>query len=193
MLRRYVWPLLSAGLLLLAMGSATRADSFTFSADPADVSGTPGSTVGWGYTFTTDSANADYLVLVGIDSTLFLSTNGTPDASIFDYPILAPGQTLSVAYDPIGWLGLFQFTWDPNVPVGTTETGTFDVTAQFCSDPFDPSTCGNFITLSAPFSATVVSPGGVAVPEPPTAALLGSGLLMMLGMALFRRPRAIPQ
>lgn len=180
---KHVWLSLSAGVLLLMMGATARADTITLSTLPGSgaVSGPPGSTVGWGYTLTNNSAT-NFFVSESIDSSLFLSTNGTPDASIFDFPTLAPLQTVSLAYDPLNLLGLFQFTWNTNVPVGTTEAGNFMVFGQFCSNPADSTTCGNVVPGSAPFSATVTSPLA-AVPEPGTVLLLESGLLALVGAA----------
>jgi PEP-CTERM motif len=181
-----VWLSLGAGVFLLMMGAAAHAESITLSTLPASgaVSGTPGSTVGWGYTLTNNSA-ANFFISESIDSSLFLSANGTPDASIFDFPTLAPLQTVSLAYDPLNLLGLFQFTWNTNVPVGTTETGNFMVFGQFCSDPTNLSTCGNVVTGSASFTATVTSPVA-AVPEPSTFLFLATGIA---GLGLRRRYR----
>src|SRR5690349_3062004 len=124
---------MSVTLGVLLATHLARADTFSFITQPSpgNVSGVAGSTVGWGYSITNDSTS-NYLELTGIDSDLFLAVDGVPDASIFDFPVLAPLQTVTEQYDPIGFIGLFQFTWNPGVPVGTTETGAFTVRAQFC-------------------------------------------------------------
>ena len=113
-MRRYLsWAVLAAGLLLTA--AAARADSLTFTVTPVNVSGPAGTTVGWGFTITNNlNATGDYLDISAIDSDLFLSTNGTPDASIFLFPNLAPGESETQSYDSVAGLGLFQFSHEDN-------------------------------------------------------------------------------
>ena len=76
---------------LLVLSTAVYADPFTFSMLPGDgnISGTSGSTIGWGYTITNLSTN--WLLTTNLSADLFL--NGTANA-LFDFPILAPGATL---------------------------------------------------------------------------------------------------
>jgi hypothetical protein len=183
---KHVWFSLGVAVFLLTMGAAAHADSVTLSTQPSSgaVSATPGSIFGWGYTLTNNSAT-NFFISESIDSSLFLSANGIPDASIFDFPILAPLQTVTLAYDPLNLLGLFQFTWNTNVPVGTTETGNFIVYGQFCSDPADSSTCGDVVSGSTSFSATVTSPT-TGVPEPSTILFLAAGLASLRLRRRFR-------
>src|SRR5579864_7263805 len=100
------WSSLTLGVLLAY--HAARAESFSFITEPnpGDVTGTAGSTVGWGYSITNNSTS-NYLALTGIDSDLFLAADGTPDASIFDFPVLAPLETVTEMYDPASFIGLF--------------------------------------------------------------------------------------
>jgi hypothetical protein len=165
---------ITLGVLLTT--HAARADSLSFTTEPnpGNVSGIAGSTVGWGYSITNNSMS-NYLDLTGIDSDLFLATDGTPDASIFDFPVLAPLQTITEQYDPANFIGLFQFTWNPGVPVGTTETGQFTVYAQFCDAP-DLSHCGSTVSASADYTATVISNFPASVPETSSFLLLVSAL-----------------
>jgi hypothetical protein len=165
-------------LLVLCCAAAARADSFSFSTLPPGgaISGQPGATIGWGYSITNQSPT-DWLVLVGIGADAFL--NAAPDASIFDFPILAPMGSVSVAYNPITLAGLFQMTWDPRAPIGFMNSGTFLLTGDFCTD----SSCRTVVsslTMSASYSATVSSPVG-SVPEPGTGLLLGAGLCLCAG------------
>jgi hypothetical protein len=187
MRRCLYWFSLTLGLLLAA--PAARADSVSFTAIPSDASGPAGSTVGWGYSIT-DNSTTDYLDITGIDSDLFAATDGIPDASVFNFPNLAPGQTAMQSYDPADGLGLFQFTWNTGVPVGTMETGNFILYGAFC----DPSLADTFCAddglvpstalATTAYSATVVPSSTTPLPEPPSFLLLLSGLC---GIGLWTR------
>lgn len=161
------------------MAMDATADSFTFTLTPLDgaVAGPPGSTVGWGYTIT-DPSPDNWLASTNFDSGLF--QNGTPDASLFAFPILQPLQTLTVTYDPVNGTGLFRFSWDPNAPVGFVNTGLFTLSGEFYDD--DPLNGGQFLNFaedqSATYSATVTSPA--PVPEPSTLLLSATGLAALL-------------
>jgi PEP-CTERM motif len=183
MRRNIYWISLTLGILLAAaVATGARADSVSFTATPTDVSGPAGSTVGWGYTITNNSTT-DYLDINSIDSDLYSATDGIPDASIFNFPNLAPGQTVTQAYDPVDGLGLFQFTWNAGVAVGTTESGLFGLYGAFCdaSDPFcvdDGDVQGSDVAFAS-YSATVVPAAGVPTPEPGTLLLCGLGLIAL--------------
>jgi hypothetical protein len=168
------WILISSVMAsaMLAAATALAAPSFGFQVLPPGgaVSGPPGATVGWGYELTNTSSN--WLELTALDSDPF--TNGTP-SSLFDFPILAPGASVSVLYD--GTSGLFQLTWDPGAPLGFVNSGLFVVSGAFWDG--DPLAGGNFIEPAADqsgaYSATVAG-----VPEPATLLLLlGSGMVML--------------
>ena len=188
MRRQLYWVSLTLGVLLATQ--AARADSLTFTVLPPDVSGPAGTTVGWGFTITNNSAT-NYLDISGIDSGLFLATDGVPDASIFVFPNLAPGQSMTQVYDPVGGLGLFQFTWNAGLTTGTTETGNFTLYGAFCDPSIDQfcaedGSVASTALASAGYSATVGPSGVVTTPEPPTILLLGTALL---SLALFPRRR----
>jgi hypothetical protein len=152
---------------------------------PADgaISGAPGSVIGWGYTITNESDQ--WLDIYNFDPGSFAFA--TADPSIFDYPILAPGATQTVAYDASGpfAVGLLQLTWDSIVPDGVSNVGTFLLSGRFWDgDPFDGGNLldGTSIDRTAGYSATMAP-----VPEPGTLLLLGSGAA---GLLLRRRKRA---
>jgi hypothetical protein len=185
------WFSLTLGVLL--MTHAARADdSFTLTAIPGSGPGTAGSTIGWGYSITNDSMT-DYLDTTDIDSDLFLAMDGTPSATIFDFPVVAPDTTVTEEYDPVGFFGLFQFTWNPDVPVGTTEAGNFIVYGSFCdpSDMYCAEDGGTVLSTSfatAGYSATVSPNSTAPVPEPSSILLLAAGLCG-IGLWSWRRQR----
>ena len=186
--------ILLAAAILLLVAPGLRADTVTFATIPANgnISGPPGSTVGWGFTLTNNSTTMWFDPL-SISANVF--TNGSPLA-IFGFPVLDPqgmtvaGETPSVTVDytlntmdPTMSTGLYQFTWDPGAPVGSMNSGTFDINGLFCStDPnspsFDPNSCGAPFDLTAPYSVT--ASGAMGVPEPATVLLLASGLVVVL-------------
>ena len=139
--------------------AAAEADTFTFEALP---SGTfvvsPGDRVGWGYSITNESA-VNWLVTTALNANTFLF--GTPDASLFDFPVLAPGETVTVLYDPDAHTGLYAFTADPDMPPDFLNMGFFVLSAEFWTA--DPRNGGMFVSMapdqSAEYSVT-------SVPEP---------------------------
>jgi hypothetical protein len=178
-LPRYLpWVALALGLLFTTQ--AATADSLIFTVTPTDVSGPAGTTVGWGFSIT-NTSSTDFLDISGIDSDLFLATDGTPDASIFLFPNLAPGQSVTQLYDPVGGLGLFQFTWNLGLATGTTETGQFRLFGAFC-DPTVDQFCAedgsvtSTLVAAGDYTATVVPASGTPVSEPSSILLLLSAL-----------------
>ena len=73
----------TCGLGVVFISSPAFADLITLDLIPAtgNVEGSPGSTVGWGYTITNNSA--DWLQPESLNTDVFL--NGTPN-SVFDFP-----------------------------------------------------------------------------------------------------------
>jgi hypothetical protein len=177
-------PILAACVILAATPARADGDSLTFNLIPADVSGPAGSTVGWGFTITNTSTTSDYLDISGIDSDLFSATDGTPDASIFPFPNLAPGQSLTQLYDPADQLGLFQFTWNAGVAVGTTESGQFRLLGAFCDltvDQFcaEDGSVVSTVLATASYAATVSPSGVVTTPEPDSLPLMLAGAALL--------------
>lgn len=173
-------------VIWLSLASTASATPFTFSVLPPGgaISGAPGATIGWGYVVTNDSAT-DWLSLTGVDADPFAFA--FPDASPFDFPILAPLQTLTVPYDPTLPRGLFQITWDVTAGAGSANAGTFTLHGEFFDG--DPLAGGSFLAAAddqaAAYSASVVLETA-EVPEPATLLLCVTGL----AVASVRRRRA---
>jgi hypothetical protein len=172
-------------ILFLLVVQTSYADPFSFSTIPSSgtVIGGPGSTVGWGYSIT-NLSSTNWLMITALGAGTFAL--GIPDASIFNFPILEPGATVTVAYVP-GLSGLFEFTWDLAAPDGFENIGTFLLSGEFWTG--DPFAGGAFVDLasdqSTPYIARVSSS---PVPEPPTLILLAlASACLLLGRAYFGR------
>lgn len=164
------------GLGMLLGGGRAEADTFSFSAEPTDgaISGTPGSTVGWGYTITNDSST-QWLLLTDLNATTSFP-NGVA-TNIFDYPVIAPDETVTVAFSAVAGTGLYELTWNADAPIGFTITGQFDMSADFCTDD-TLATCSTTPDVFAPFSVSVTG-----VPEPGVITLLALGLACYMAFA----------
>lgn len=162
-----LWALLDA--------SRVRAVGFGFETLPAsgELDAAAGAKVGWGYQITNPSGDR-WLALDALDSGVFAL--GTPDASLFDFPILAPGASLDVPYD--GTHGLFAFTWSALAPPGSVNQGLFTLAASWYGG--DPLAGGAFLEAADDASAGYRVR---VVPEP------GSGLLLGAGFAAFAAAR----
>jgi len=158
-------------VLFLAAVPGWAAEVYTFSLLPesGSVTGTPGQTVGWGYTIENQSTT-HWLVTSGLSSDSF--TFGTPEL-MFDFPILAPGSSISILFDAVGFTGLYALTWDASVPPGSVESGSFMLNAEWWNG--DPLAGGQFAFAASPASQSYQA---AVVPEPGTAALLGLALLV---------------
>ena len=148
--------------LALTAFSAAWADTYSFTALPEDVAGPAGSTVGWGYSISNESATS-WLVLTALNAGVF--DQGSPE-SLFDFPNIAPGETVSVVFDPANFSGLYELTWDATAPIGFVNAGFFSLQGEWWDG--DPLAGGNFLSVapdeSAPYSATVT--GSTSIPEP---------------------------
>ena len=157
-------------VLVLAATAGVASPILTLIPAGGGVSGSPGATVGWGYTLANDSAT-DWFVPSSLNSGAFLYA--TP-ALLFDFPTLAPGSGVSVAFDVANGFGLFQLTIDGAAPSGFVNAGLFAVGGEWWTG--DPLMGGTFIgaaqDLQAPYSASVSD-----VPEPMSANLVALGML----------------
>lgn len=156
---------------------------------PSDgnISGPPGSTIGWGYSLTnTDPSN--WFVSTNLNADSF--SNGTPSL-LFDFPILAPGGSVTEAFDSVNSIGLYELIWDPGAPVGFVNGGNFTLSGEWWDG--DPLNGGNLIAaapdVSLAYSATVTQGSSSAVPEPSSWVLFVSAISVMFWRRLAVRNR----
>jgi protein-disulfide isomerase len=183
--------LLLIPLLLTAMAPSLLlgSDAYTFITIPGDgnISGAPGATIGWGYSITNESTS-DWLLATNLNADSFAF--GTPSL-LFDFPEVAPGATVTEAFDPIGMIGLYEDVLNGSAPNGSVDSGDFDLSAQwYDGDPFNGGTfIADAVDTDAPYSATVTSSS--STPEPSSFLLLASGIAFILGWRKVRnRPAA---
>ena len=162
-------------------GAAAQADSLSFNLTlpgGGNIAGLPGSTIGWGYSITNNSAS-DWLETTNLNAGTFLNLNpGTsPNPNVlFDFPIVAPLGTATDNYLAVT-AGLFEIAWSSSAPLGFANSGTFTVSGEFFSDnPLNPLAVdlGSAPDATANYSATV---GTNPVPEPTSFSLLLTGLV----------------
>jgi len=191
-MKTLLWKLTLLATPLIALTSPLAADSISFSLLPSSgqVSGSPGTVVGWGYTITNNSA-ADWFVSTDLNSDSFLHGALT---LLFDFPELAPGATVTESFDPAKGIGLFELLWDKSAPSGFVNAGDFVLSGQWWDG--DPLNGGDFVAdatdTSTPYSAAVKASGGSsATPEPPNLALTVCGLLAAVFLSIPRRSQKL--
>jgi len=171
-------------LFLITLTFAYRASGAVVDFQPlpgGDRMAAPGSTAGWGYTLTNNSPD-EWLVPMSLSADSFL--NGHP-TTLFDFPILSPGASVSVEFDPALLVGLYMVTVAPDAPVGFVEQGLFTLGAEWWSD--DPAgvgaPLGETIEITAPWSIEIAG-----VPEPAYTAPL---CIVVSGLFWIRRKRLL--
>lgn len=181
-------PTLIAALFLLVLGIQAKADTISLTLNPANgaITGTAGSTVGWGFTLT--NLGADFAVVTGSDfcvgapSSPCSNSLGTyTDFVGAQFIVAGPSpesSSITQTFDISLMTGIGSF----NINLGATGSVlgeillTYDLYSVSPNDPnFLPTdivSLGN--SLTAPASVTVA---GQAVPEPGSFLLLAGGLL----------------
>jgi PEP-CTERM motif len=175
---------LATSVMLLLFVSTASAAPITFELLPGNgaIDGEAGATIGWGYTVTNQSEF--WLELTNVDADPF--EHAIADASLFDYAIIAPGDTHTVIYNAATLEGLYQLTWDALAPIGFTNSGTFVLSANYWdADPFQ---AGAAIVSAAPTQSAAYSATVSTVPEPGTLLLMGAGA--GIGALVRRRRRS---
>jgi hypothetical protein len=203
-LKRIATTLLVAAVLIVCATSAS-ADTYTFTTlpDPGLLTAAPGSTTGWGYSITNNSAT-NWLVVYGLSAGTFPGSTVNP--YFFDMPSIAPGASrivpynpfspygyafmaahgfphpvdLTLAFDPVtnpsNALGLYQVILDPSVADGTVYSGNFVIKAAWFNDNLDTNPSAQLVG-SAPDGSASYSL--VVTPEPASLTLAGMGFLAL--------------
>ncbi len=177
---------ITAALLVSAVPGLGGDISLSLNPIDGNISGLPGSTVGWGYTVTNNTV--EWIQTLSLSADSFL--NGTPN-NIFDFPAVAPMSSVTLDFSlvatgscPSPPCGLYELTWDATAPGGVVNSGMFTVSSDyFDQNPANPGAVdlGPAPDASAAYSATV---SGTAVPEPRTAVLL---ITCFIGLGAWRK------
>ncbi len=176
--------LLSLAALAVALtGVMSAAPVLTLNPSNGALSGTPGSTVGWGFTLSNDSGflvPSQVVFCEGAFNSGCTPTFGTFTDFAAQLQLNVVGPTVTEAFDNATQQGIGSFAINANAPAGVTDTGTiflvYDTfSCNITDNDCDPTQTAFSQLLSAPASVTVV---GAAVPEP------GSMGLIFVGMAL---------
>jgi hypothetical protein len=172
------------------LSSALRADTiFDFQLTPEDQAANtavalyapPGNTLGWGYTLR-NLDTTDYLMILDVQPTINFQY-GTPDSSIFDFPVLAPGGSITRTWQQDA-AGLYQFTWDANAPQ-FAQSGQFVISATWYTQ--DPNTCNYQCTEQFQTQTQELVPFAVTTTPEPSALLTACSGVLAVGLFLLRK------
>ena len=177
--------------LLLAISLLTplaSASGVTLSLAQPDLTGLPGSTVGWGFSLVNDTPG--YLVITSVQSTFanapvgLSATNPAVEDYLSNWMVnnafaLAPGATLTQAFSQTLGEGLAAFAIAPGA--SGMEAGTLIATyLLFDADPFSDPDALAFPDPAPLYVNARVTAGGAAAPEPSTWLLMGLGLVWLM-------------
>jgi len=183
--------------LLVTVGClAGNAEMLLITPPGGAVTGSPGQTVGFGFTIINDTAyyelfDNSYFCEPGQDpasATCTQSLGTYQDYIANNFTVIAPMTTLTESFNANTMTGFGAYNISPTAMVGATDSGNLVTT--YMEFPMDPSNGGvnpvsGDIELSAPASVTVVT----ATPEPSSGILITlGGLGALLYRARFRRP-----
>lgn len=180
-------------LALAPVISAQAALTLTLAPASGTISGSPGQTVGWGFTITSDPTN--WLLITSVQGNG--GTVGTFEDVLSNFVginsyALAPNAAawtesstpgLGLAAGSIGRIAI-----NAGAAVGSFVTGTMVVTYDLYDG--DPFVSGNFVSsgsFDAAYRLDVVAPTNTAIPEPGSVVMVTAGLALVAVQA--RRAR----
>lgn len=172
-------------LLLMWLSASLPAATVSFNLLPTggSISGTAGSTIGWGYSLANLSAD-QWLVPVSLNASPFVAA--TPNV-LFAFPILAPGASSTEAFNAGAGSGLLALLLSSSLNVPVVNTGQFELQAEWWNG--NPLAGGSYLSTAAPvtqrYQATALPQAAPqAVPEPSSAwqLLLGCAGLAVAGL-----------
>jgi len=180
-MKKSILTILIVGLFALC-AQATPAPDFSLIPSSGLVNGSPGTTVGWGFTVTNNDSS-DWLVL---NDSYFTGSNtlgselqlGYTDFIATQFVVIDPGATISQSYDALLQSGVGSVQIPSYAIPGDTGTGNvfLDYTL-FSQDPNDPAfDPGSFVD-----AGTVGASASVFVPEPSSALMLLGAAPLLIG------------
>jgi hypothetical protein len=190
--------IVNLGVLLITMGClACNAEMLAITPPGGAVTGSPGQTVGFGFTITNDTVyyqlfDASYFCEPSQDPAFtpctqslgtykdYIANNGT---------VVAPMSMLSESFNANTMTGFGAYAISPTASPGAVDTGNLVATyMEYQGDPFSGGTqVSGDIELSAPASVSVIPAS--TVPEPSAGTMIiAAGLGALLYGTLFRRP-----
>lgn len=174
---------------VLRVSAAHAAPILTLNPVGGAMSGTPGSTIGWGFTLSQDDY---YAVITSADfcGAIISSPCSTPLGFFTDFiaqynfTFLDPFSSVSAVFDPVNLTGIGSYTIAAGASAGTTFLGNILLTYDLYADGLGETLISTDNQLMAAASVTVSAPA--PVPEPATWVLLSSGAI---GLCIDRRRR----
>ena len=186
--------------LLAALAGCLSASPVTLTLTPSgDLTGMPGDTVGWGFSiyngtqYYVEFSSSNFCVSPVIPNSCTAPTTGAfTDIIVNNDPIIAPGDTLSQSFDPVGFTtGLGYFAIDPGATLLSSDLGQIVLTYDGYNS--DPSVSPDAVQYL--FSQGLYADASVTVsPEPATSGLLAvslPGLAWMYTRARRRRRKLV--
>lgn len=174
---------LSALAVSLMMAPAWSAPMLTLDPPDGAISGVPGSTIGWGFSLSSDATNWTLITAVQMNVGAVGVFEDYLSAWVSNNSFaLAPGalpliQAFSAGVPGVTATGLASVILNANAPLGAI-TGAMDISYElYDADPFQG---GNFVSAGNFTPAFQITVSPVAdIPEPATAMLVGVGMLIV--------------
>lgn len=152
--------LVTALLVGLLAPAEARAALLTLRPDMPLV-GTPGSTVGWGYTLAADSGRG----IIGYEDVGATVGGSSVVSLLFDYPNVAPAATIWLDYDTVAGLGLVELALAAALSPGQSVSGVVFGKFLFTDESTEP--------FEVPFSVQVAD-GNIPEPSAPVLIIVGA-------------------